>query len=247
MFNIKTKLYNVNIDLVNSHDVLNLCKNMLMYDKFNSIFFVNAHCFNIAQNNMQYINAINNADLLLNDGIGIELACRMNGIRVLENMNGTDFIPKVLNLASCMNKKVYLFGAKESVVEKAKSNIENKLININIVGVHSGYFDDIEEKKIINEINDKKVDILILGMGVPIQEIWATENKSKLRTVKICIAGGAIIDFISGNVKRAPLIMRKLKLEWLYRLINEPKRLWKRYIIGNFLFIYYIIKYKNFF
>ncbi|MBV4432328.1 WecB/TagA/CpsF family glycosyltransferase [Clostridium tyrobutyricum] len=235
------------MDILNLQSSLRICEDMLLSDRFNSIFFINAHCFNVAQQNKKYLDIINKSDLLLNDGIGIELACKINGIKVLENMNGTDFIPRLLNLASIKNKKVYLLGAKEYVVNKAKINIVNKFHNINVVGQHSGYFDNKEKELIIDEINDKNVDILILGMGVPMQEIWIEKNKKKLKTVRICIAGGAIIDFLSGTVNRAPMIMRKLKLEWIYRLINEPKRLWRRYLIGNFIFIYYIIKYKKFF
>jgi exopolysaccharide biosynthesis WecB/TagA/CpsF family protein len=81
-------------------------------------------------------------------------------------------------------------------------------------------------------------------MGVPTQEIWIRENKDKLKNVKLFVAGGAILDFLSGRVKRAPLFVRQMSLEWLFRLVLEPVRLWKRYIIGNILFFYYVFALK---
>ena len=109
------------------------------------------------------------------------------------------------------------------------------------MGIYHGFFSSTEENMIIEEINSRKVDVLIVGMGVPKQELWITAIKDKLETAKLCVAGGAIIDFIAGNVTRAPKWMRVMQIEWLYRLFLEPKRLWRRYLIGNIKFLYYVI------
>ena len=159
-------------------------------------------------------------------------------------MNGTDFIPLVIEMADKHDYKVYLLGTSDEVLDKAKSNLKSKYPNLNIVGSHNGFFSKEEEVNLINDINQKEADILIVGMGVPLQEIWIQENKDKLTSVNLLIAGGAIIDFISGTVKRAPSIWRKLRVEWAFRLLQEPKRLAKRYLIGNVEFLCYLFAYK---
>ena len=113
--------------------------------------------------------------------------------------------------------------------------------NINIAGFHSGYFNKEEESEIINEINIKKVELLIIGMGVPKQELWIQNHSDKLKTVKITIAGGAIIDFIGNKFPRASLWIRSIGMEWFYRFLKEPKRLYKRYLIGNVNFLVKVI------
>ena len=159
-------------------------------------------------------------------------------------MNGTDFIPNIINLANKYKKNIYLLGGKPGIAELAKDNIIAKYNSCNIVGVSDGYFDSDKNDYIVNDIVSKKTDILIVGMGGPTQELWIENNREKLEGVKIAIAGGAILDFMSGEIKRAPRFVRKFKAEWIYRLYLEPKRLFRRYIIGNFEFFYYIIKSK---
>jgi N-acetylglucosaminyldiphosphoundecaprenol N-acetyl-beta-D-mannosaminyltransferase len=224
--------------------VLKLCQDIIQGNKKISIFFVNAHCFNIAQENKEYLSTLNHSELVLNDGIGIDIACKLENIQNTENLNGTDLIPKVLEIASDNNYRVYLLGTKHDIIEKAVENIKKTWPKIQIAGYHSGFFTTEEELGIINDINSKKTDILLVGMGVPIQELWINKNRNKLNSVKIFIAGGAIIDFLSGYIKRAPVLWRKCRLEWMYRLIQEPKRLFKRYVFGNFLFMFYIANYK---
>lgn len=241
---MEEKFLNLKINILNKKEALSICENYFKSKKFNGIFFLNAHCCNIAMNDIQYADVINRCSLVLNDGIGVKLGLSLFGIKEKENMNGTDFIPDVLDLAVKLNKNIYLLGGKIGVVDSVEEKLKHKNPSINIVGSHHGYFNKEESDEIINEINMKKVDLLIVGMGVPNQEKWISENSDKFTSVKIGIAGGAILDFLSENVSRAPVYIRNLKLEWLYRLYLEPKRLWRRYLIGNFKFIYYVIKEK---
>ncbi len=241
----KIDFYNVKMDILNTEETLKVFEGFLQSGSPKSVFFINAHCFNIAQKNDEYRKVINDADLLLNDGIGIKLGASLLGQNVKENMNGTDFIPVALEFAAKKNLKVYFLGAGKGVAESAKSKIEKKIKGLNIVGVHDGYFDDAEETKIIKEINEKKADMLIVGMGVPKQELWVSKNMGRFETVKISIAGGAILDFMAERFKRAPVFMQKSGLEWLFRLSNEPKRLFKRYAVGIPVFFYYAFKLKG--
>jgi N-acetylglucosaminyldiphosphoundecaprenol N-acetyl-beta-D-mannosaminyltransferase len=241
---MKHTLFNVKIDVYNYEETIQFCVEALKKNKCKIIYFLNAHCFNIAQNNEEYREALNSVDLLLNDGIGIEIASKLAKVKLKDNMNGTDFIPKIMELSSKNNYKVYLLGGKGDVPCRAKEKLEKLYPGIKIVGVHDGYFDEKTEKSVIGEINNEKVDILVVGMGVPKQELWLHDNKHKFTHVKLGIAGGAILDFISGNVTRAPRVIRRLRLEWAYRLFKEPRRLWRRYVIGNVLFLIHITLFK---
>lgn len=242
---MKTNYYNIVIDLWDQNEALSCIRNILLQDTHKTVFFLNAHCFNLAQKNTTYFNALQSSDYLLNDGIGISLGGWLKGIRFPDNLNGTDFIPLIIKEGYMSNKTFYFLGTKDHVLEKAKVNLEEKFPGIKIVGMHNGFFSEMDTKDIIHEINRLKADIIIVGMGVPRQEIWAHENMDQLPDVKLFVAGGAILDFLSGTISRAPLWMRQLKIEWIYRLYLEPKRMWKRYIIGNILFFYNIFKYNN--
>ncbi len=242
---MKHDLYNIGLDITDHSGVLDDCNRYLHSDRPHTIFFLNAHCFNIAQKDHDYRKAINESDLLLNDGIGISIACRLGGLKPIENLNGTDLIPRIMAYAAKKGISVYLLGGKNGVAENAAESIRYEIPEINIAGTASGYFNGYRENEIIKDINDSKAGLLVLGMGVPKQELWAGNNRRLLKNVRIIIAGGAILDFISGRVKRAPVWMRKIRLEWVYRLCIEPGRLWRRYITGNLLFFWHLAKLKS--
>ena len=238
---MRKKFFNIELDLLTTIDALKTIQDYLNSDKNYINCFINAHCFNIAQKNSEYKKSLESFDLILNDGIGIKLASHLIRLDLMENLNGTDLIPKIITLASQLKKRIYLLGGKPGIAELACKNIEKAIPGVVIAGFHDGYFTD--NQKIVEEINSSGADLLIVGMGVPKQEIWLSQNKKSLNT-KLSIAGGAIIDFQAGNVMRAPLWMQKVYLEWLFRLLQEPKRLWKRYLIGNLVFFYNILKLK---
>lgn len=237
----KYNFFNVDINLINTPKALDFCNTALQNaSECKIIYFLNAHCFNIAQKNPDYLEALNSADLLLNDGIGIKIGTKILKLPHKENMNGTDFIPKVIELCLDKNRPIFLLGAKEGISDSAAETLREKYPKINIVGNRSGYFTADDEIQMIEEINALNVEVLIVGMGVPIQELWIYKNKEKFKTVKIVIAGGAIIDFISGRVKRAPVWIQKIGMEWLFRFAQEPRRLFRRYFSGNFIYFWYV-------
>ncbi len=239
----KSSFFNLKMNVLRKKEVLQICKHYLNSEERLVIFFINAHCFNIAQKNHEYLQAVNEADLLLNDGIGLKIASFFTSIRFHDNLNGTDLIPEILEISSKSDAGVYFFGGKESVSVKAAERTMSMFPGLPVLGYHSGYFDDKEEKEIIQEINSSGAKILVIGMGVPKQELWTSLNKTKLKNVDIIICGGAILDFLAGEIPRAPLLMRKIYMEWLFRLLLEPRRMWKRYLIGNVRFFYYVLRY----
>lgn len=200
---------------------------------------MNANYYNVAQQDQEYIHCLDSADLVLNDGIGLDLGAKIFGFRFEENMNGTDFTPELLKMANEYQLKVYLLGASPGVAERAAEKIKQKIPGLQIVGAHDGYFKDSDE--MIRKINELNTDVLLIGMGAPLQEKWVSKYANQL-DAKIIIAAGAYLDFAAEHVKRAPKWMRAIRMEWGFRLIGEPRRLWKRYLIGNVLFFIHIFK-----
>ena len=239
---MKSRLLNIDIDLFDDEEeVLALLSKDIDSGRSIELFFLNAHCFNLAQKDREYFDILNSCDYLLNDGIGIKIASKIEKLVLKKNLNGTDFIPEIAEMASKKGYKIFLLGAKDGIAEEAAVKLKEKFEGLQIAGVHSGYgLDD----SVLEMINNSKADILIAGMGVPMQEKWIRENKSKLGSVKLFVGGGAILDFLSQRIRRAPLFMRKFGLEWVFRLCLEPGRLWRRYLVGNFLFFYYILVLK---
>jgi N-acetylglucosaminyldiphosphoundecaprenol N-acetyl-beta-D-mannosaminyltransferase len=168
----------------------------------------------------------------------------MQGVKIEENMNGTDFIPKVVNYCQLNDVKVFLLGGKPGIAETAAQNWASEFPGLRICGTCSGYFSDNDQ--VIQQISDSGAQVLIVGMGVPKQEVWLHENRMALSTVKVALAGGAILDFTANKFPRAPKFMQKTGLEWIYRLYREPRRLAKRYIVGNAVFLHHIFMKKIF-
>ena len=176
-----------------------------------------------SQNNEALFSALSSADLSLADGVGIISAAKRMGIPLPERVTGIDTAYSVLQKLAEVAGSVYLFGAKPGVAELAAEKLIDQFPSLNIVGTHHGYFDKDEE--IISDIKQKSPDLLIVCLGSPRQEIWAHENKGKLSGVGVIMCLGGVLDVWSGNIKRAPSLFIKLHLEWLWRMLLEPKRM----------------------
>lgn len=160
---------------------------------------------------------INSSDLVLPDGIGVVIASKIRKNPVPERVPGFDFVCELLKT----DHTFYFFGGKPGVADKAMENM--KAQGVNVVGCHHGYFKDGEDEEIINDIIEKKPDVLVVCLGAPKQEKWIYKNLEKLN-VPISIGAGGSLDVLAGVVERAPKIYRKLCLEWLYRTLKEPKK-----------------------
>jgi len=236
----KVPFYNLEVNVLDRTSLFReLARRVSLRDHPVSINFLNAHCFNIAQKNVNYRAALGRCTYLLNDGVGIDIAGRLVGIHFKENLNGTDLIPELLQFFAEKGLSVFFFGAKPEVIQEARREIAKTYPDLSIAGHCDGY--DRDPTSVIDQINSSRADALILGLGVPTQELWVDRYGSQLTRAKICVSGGAIFDFVSGNVKRAPRLIRRLRLEWLFRLIQEPRRLFSRYILGSVLFFYHVL------
>lgn len=199
-------------------------------------FFMNAHCCNMRRRDVAYAQAVSDADVLLPDGIGVELAAKMSGARLTENLNGTDLVPALLERAARMGKSVYLFGGTPGTANAAANTLITNIPNLRIAGTRDGYEGALDTDAVISDINESGADIVLVALGVPAQEIWLHRNADRL-DASLTLAVGALFDFLAGTVLRAPKIVRRARMEWVWRLAQEPGRLAKRYLAGNVSFL----------
>lgn len=198
------------------------------------------------ENDKEFQQVYKEADLILTDGMPLIWISKLKKRSIKEKVSGSDLFPKVCDLASQKGYKVFLLGAAEGVADKAAKNLMKKYNGLKVVGTYSPSYgfekkeDEIE--KIIDVINTAKPDILAVGLGAPKQEKFLYKYKDKLN-VPVSLAIGASIDFEAGNINRAPKWMQNSGLEWFYRLVKEPKRMFKRYLVDDLKILSIILKY----
>ncbi len=203
----------------------------------NTLNFINAHCLNIFRKNAAYKEALKDADAILPDGAGVKLAGKMAGTDYINNLNGTDLFPLLCEKACAAGQSIFLLGGLEGVASAASKNMRNTYPGLKFAGTQHGYYDkETEEADVIAAINASGASIVLVGMGVPHQEIWIHKNREKLNAA-IVIGVGGLFDYYSGRIPRAPKLVRKMHMEWVWRLMCEPTRLAGRYITGNIEFL----------
>lgn len=200
------------------------------------VFFVNAHCINTAAANQEYRDALAMAEQVLADGSGVLLGSKLLNAPITHNLNGTDLVPHLCSVAAEEGRSVFLLGAHPGIACLAARKLRERHPNLRIVGVQHGYFPPEETDAVIARINAAQPDMLLVAFGVPGQEVWVTSHFAEL-DAGVIFAVGALFDFMSETVPRAPRFFRQIGMEWFYRLCREPKRLWRRYLIGNVTFL----------
>lgn len=219
----KVNILGVNVDMVSINESADIIVRFLNGDKFRRVFTPNSEIIMMAYRDSSFREALNKADLLTADGIGVVYASKILGKPIKERAAGFDIAKKVLEKISKTGHKLYLFGAKPGVAEEAKAKIEEEYPGINIVGTHNGYFKEKEVPEIIEDINNSGADLLFVCLGAPAQEKWIDKNAEKLN-VKVAMGIGGSLDVFAGKVERAPEFYCNHGLEWFYRLKKEPWR-----------------------
>ncbi len=206
-------------------------------DKTNIGFFVNVHSINLSISDPSFFNQLSNANALFADGSGMRLAAKKAGFLLNGNNNGTDMLPHLCK--SCVESKqsLYFFGAQPGIAEQAANALCKQYPGLNIAGTKHGYNKDNNAEQIIESINNSGCDILLVAMGSPVQEQWLLEHRDKLHC-KTALAVGGLFDFYSGNISRSPMWLREVGMEWVWRLIQEPRNKFNRYVVGNPIFLY---------
>lgn len=201
------------------------------------VSFANAHTLRLARRNEGFRKVLSDF-MVLNDGIGVDIASlALFGNRFVDNLNGTDFVPEFL-LRTRHALRIYLVGTSAEAVEKAAYEIRRRYPRHTIVGWRDGFFADDEDREATcDAIRQSGADCVLVGMGNPQQELWISEWGGKTGA-RLLIGVGALLDFQAGHVQRAPLWVRQLRCEWVYRLAQEPRRLAGRYLVGNAVFLF---------
>jgi exopolysaccharide biosynthesis WecB/TagA/CpsF family protein len=200
------------------------------------VFFVNAHCVNEAARNPGYASLLADAPFVFADGVGMALAARFSGTRLTHNVNGTDLFPLICEAAAAASVPIALLGARPGVARACAERMQRAYPGLQVAWTDHGYLDPEQERLRLADLNASGAKILFVAKGVPAQECWIAEHADQLAT-PVVLGVGALLDFYSGNVKRAPRLVRDLRSEWLYRLLREPRRLSRRYLLGNPAFI----------
>jgi len=229
----------IKIDNITLEEVIEKVKELIKKGKTSYIVTPNAAHIVLLQKDKEFRKVYENAELVLCDGQPIIWISKIFGEPLKERITGVDLLFSLLQLSSKEKYGVYLLGAKEGIIKRTVENLQKKFPELRIVGYHNGYF--IDDEKMIKEINERSPDILFIGMGFPKQEKWIFKYIKNL-DIKIAVCIGGVFDIVAGKTKRAPVWMQKIGMEWFFRLIQEPKRLWKRYLIGNTLFLWLVFK-----
>ncbi len=210
--------------------------------RFTKVGFLNAHSANFASSRADYVEAMQDF-LVLPDGVGVDMASLLlHGSNFPANLNGTDFVPAFLK-AQTEPIKVGLLGTTARNLEDAARNLRAMTPQHEIMVIADGFFNEEQEGSVLKNLRRLRPDVLLVGMGVPRQELWISRNLSEEHCT-VALAVGALLDFMSGAIPRAPLWVRRARLEWLFRMLNEPSRLWRRYMIGNPTFLLRVLRQK---
>jgi N-acetylglucosaminyldiphosphoundecaprenol N-acetyl-beta-D-mannosaminyltransferase len=205
---------------------------------------INAHSYNLAKKDKLFHQSLSKCDVLIPDGISIVWALRFLANIKTKKIAGADLFFHEMKKMQIKGGKVFFMGSTIDTLKKIKARASKDYPNVTIdyySPPYSDTFTETENKTIVEKINSYCPDVLFIGMTAPKQEKWAFQNSNKLEAGHICSIG-AVFDFYAGTIKRAPQIMISFGLEWFYRLIKEPKRMWKRYLLGNLKFMCFMLR-----
>ncbi len=234
------ELHNLKLQLFQTNDMYSLMKKSIFQKEKTSILYCDFRLLNYSYKNLLSIN--NKNIFIYPDSSGVYIALKIFLRRSVTNFKkliSTDINIELLKLANEKNLSLFLFGSEDEVLRLFINRVSQNYPSIKIVGFKNG-FGNINEN-VVDIINSCNPDILLVGLGVPKQELWVIEHFDQLNT-NLIVTVGAFFSLYSGHVRRAPRILRSLSFEWLVRLINEPRRLWKRYFVEYPLFVINVIK-----
>jgi N-acetylglucosaminyldiphosphoundecaprenol N-acetyl-beta-D-mannosaminyltransferase len=196
------------------------------------------------QKDLQLRESVNSSDIINADGQAVVWAAKFLNKPLMERVAGIDLMQNLVKLAASKKYKIYFLGAEENVVSKTVAHYSKEFGQDIIAGYRNGYYQPEDEKEVIEDIISSEANILFVAITSPNKENFLYKYKNELAEVNFIMGVGGSFDVVAGKTKRAPLWMQDLGLEWFYRFIQEPKRMWKRYLVGNSKFILLVLKEK---
>ncbi|MEX2186175.1 MAG: WecB/TagA/CpsF family glycosyltransferase [Pirellulales bacterium] len=212
-------------------------------DQPRRVCFVNADCVNLAFRRTDYHRVLETSWMNLADGIGMKIAGRVLGSDIRENLCGTDLFLHLCEALAGSDKSVYLLGGKPGVADDLRAWMRERYPKTRVVGARDGYFTAADEPHVVADIRASGADVLLVAFGAPKQDLWVAEHLVATG-VKLAMGVGGLFDYYSGRIPRAPVWVREIGMEWAFRLLQEPKRLWKRYLCGNLVFLARLARWK---
>jgi N-acetylglucosaminyldiphosphoundecaprenol N-acetyl-beta-D-mannosaminyltransferase len=244
---VSFQILGVRVDPLSQRELNAEIMRLLESDQKQLLLNVNIHCLNLAYKNAWLRHFLNSAHLVYCDSFGVILGAALLGHHIPERTTFADWIYPLSDLAAQHGYTLFFLGARSGVAEEAACRLQKTFPGLRVVGTHHGYFDkspdSSENQSVIDTINAARPDILVVCFGMPLQEQWLMNNWEKL-DARIGLTAGAMLDYVAGVVRRPPHWMTDHGLEWLGRLLIEPRRLWKRYLIGIPVFVWRVLMQK---
>ncbi|MFQ9717195.1 MAG: WecB/TagA/CpsF family glycosyltransferase [Blautia sp.] len=238
------KIMNTYVNVVSMDETIRRVEKIIEKGKPTQHVVINASKVNLMEDDPELRRIVNSCPLINADGASIVWAAKKLGVPLKERVTGCDLFQELVKVASEKGYKIYLFGAKEEVVTKVKAIYEEQYPGIQIVGYRNGYFTEADEPEIVKNMAESGADMMFVAFSSPKKEYWVNKYLEQLNIPFVMGVGGSF-DIVAGVTERAPKWFQAHGLEWLYRFIQEPRRMWKRYIIGNAKFVGLTYKFKK--
>ena len=231
------RILGVDIDNITSDEAGEITKELIKNSNKSCEIIVapNTEFIMMAQKDKEFFDVLNKAKLATPDSVGITIAGKLQKKPFKQRIPGQMYFRKICEIAEKEGYSIYLLGGKNEVPSLASENIKKIFPNINIVGFHEGFFEKDSEEDVIKEINSHEPNILFVAMGAPLQEKWIAKHQNELK-VDVAAGQGGTFDYEAGKIKRAPIVIQKLGIEWLWRLILQPSRIIRMLVLPKYLF-----------
>ena len=239
----KSAIFDIPIDLGRPAELLRMVTGWVGSGRPRRVMYVNAHVLNQSQERPELRAALKSADLVYCDGYGVRIAAKALELPTPHRMTGADWIWSLAALCEESGQSIYLLGSEPGIAREAAARLGRWYPRLDVRGTHHGYFDleSPHNERVLEHIAEHKPDVLLVGMGTPLQELWVDRYFDRI-DAHVVWSVGALFDYISGRMPRAPHWMADHGLEWIFRLAMEPRRMWRRYLIGNPAFLYRIMQ-----
>ncbi len=233
-----SSIFDIDIDLAQPDQMLATISNWAAERRTRRVMYVNAHVVNQSRSTPGLARALGRADMVYCDGYGVRLAARALGLPVPHRMTGADWIWDLATLCELTGQQIYLLGSEPPIAREAAARLRRWYPQLDVVGAHHGFFelDSPHNDRVIEDINAHPASIVLVGMGTPKQELWVDRYADALDGAVVWTVG-ALFDYVSGHTPRAPRWLADNGFEWIFRLAIEPQRMWRRYLLGNPVFL----------
>jgi N-acetylglucosaminyldiphosphoundecaprenol N-acetyl-beta-D-mannosaminyltransferase len=237
----RIKFFGINLDIITAEETLSRISKFIDTKQITQHVVVNVAKLVYAQKDNELKDIINSCPLINVDGAGVVLGAKLLGINIPERVTGIDLMHNLIEYSAKKGYRIYFFGAQEEIVKKVVDIYSEKYPELIVAGYRNGYYSAEDEENIVSDIKNSKADILFVAMGSPKKEVFLSKYSEKME-VPFTMGVGGSFDVVAGKVKRAPAWMQAVHSEWIFRLVQEPKRMWKRYAVTNAEFAVMLVK-----